>query len=102
MSNSPTSNQRDLIGAVHPGEILMEDFLEGFGITQNKLPVSIGVAPNRTNEIVYRKRETPLTGRSVWRDTSGRPRSSGGTRRRTTSCVWSAGRCATRSLRSRR
>lgn len=41
---------------IHPGEVLMEDFLEGFGITQNKLAVSIGVPPRRINEIVHGKR----------------------------------------------
>ena len=41
---------------VHPGEILMEDFIEGFGITQHKLAVSIGVPPRRINEIVHGKR----------------------------------------------
>ena len=37
---------------IHPGVILLEDFIEGFGITQNKLAVSIGVPPRRINEIV--------------------------------------------------
>nr|WP_312857519.1 HigA family addiction module antitoxin [Brachybacterium aquaticum] len=41
---------------VHPGEVLMEDFINGFGITQNKLAVSIGVPPRRINEIVHGKR----------------------------------------------
>lgn len=41
---------------LHPDEILMEDFIEGFGITQNKLAVSIGVPPRRINEIVHVKR----------------------------------------------
>ncbi|GMA40505.1 HigA family addiction module antitoxin [Mobilicoccus caccae] len=41
---------------IHPGEILMEDFIEGFGITQHKLAVSIGVPPRRVNEIVHGKR----------------------------------------------
>ena len=41
---------------IHPGEILQEDFLEGFGITQHKLAVSIGVPPRRINEIVHGKR----------------------------------------------
>jgi addiction module HigA family antidote len=45
-----------LYSPIHPGEILMEDFLEGFGITQNKLAVSIGVPPRRINEIVHGKR----------------------------------------------
>jgi len=34
----------------------MEDFIQGFGITQNKLAVSIGVPPRRINEIVHGKR----------------------------------------------
>lgn len=41
---------------VHPGEILQEDFLDGFEITQHKLAVSIGVPPRRINEIVHGKR----------------------------------------------
>ena len=31
----------------------MEDFIKGFGITQNRLAVSIGVPPRRINEIVH-------------------------------------------------
>ena len=34
----------------------MEDVIEGFGITQNKLAVAIGVPPRRINEIVHGKR----------------------------------------------
>lgn len=34
----------------------MEDFIEGFGITQNKLAVAIGVPPRHINEIVHGKR----------------------------------------------
>lgn len=45
-----------LYSPIHPGEVLMEDFIEGFGITQNKLAVSIGVPPRRINEIVHGKR----------------------------------------------
>lgn len=56
MSNSSTLTETDLIEPIHPGEILMEDFIEGFGITQNKLAVSIGVPPRRINEIVHGKR----------------------------------------------
>ena len=41
---------------IHPGEVLMEDFIEGFGITQHRLAVSIGVPPRRINEIVHGKR----------------------------------------------
>lgn len=56
MSNSSTTTEGDQIEPIHPGEILMEDFIEGFGITQNKLAVSIGVPPRRINEIVHGKR----------------------------------------------
>ena len=40
---------------IHPGEVLMVDFIDGFGITQHKLAVSIGVPPRRINEIVHGK-----------------------------------------------
>ncbi|MBP2413502.1 addiction module HigA family antidote [Arthrobacter stackebrandtii] len=56
MSNSSTTTESDLIEPIHPGEILMEDFIEGFGITQNELVVSIGAPPRRINEIVHGKR----------------------------------------------
>ena len=46
----------DKIAPIHPGEVLMEDFIEGFGITQNRLAVSIGVPPRRIKEIVHGKR----------------------------------------------
>lgn len=41
---------------IHPGEILMEEFIERFGITQHKLAVSIAVPPRRINEIVHGNR----------------------------------------------
>ena len=46
----------DKLPPVHPGEILMEDFLKEMGITQHKLAVSIGVPPRRINENVHGKR----------------------------------------------
>lgn len=54
MSSSSTTTE--LIDPIHPGEVLMEDFIEGFGITQNRLAVAIGVPPRRINEIVHGKR----------------------------------------------
>ncbi len=41
---------------IHPGEILMEEFIRPMGITQNKVAVAIGVPPRRINEIVLGKR----------------------------------------------
>lgn len=51
-----TTDMNSKLDPIHPGEILMADFIEGFGITQNKLAVSIGVPPRRINEIVHGKR----------------------------------------------
>jgi antitoxin HigA-1 len=39
--------------AVHPGQVLRKDFLEGLGVTQYRLAVDIGVPPRRINEIVH-------------------------------------------------
>ena len=41
---------------VHPGEILLEDFLKPLGISQYRLAHDIGVHPRRINEIVHGKR----------------------------------------------
>ena len=41
---------------VHPGEILLEEFLRPMGLSQNRLALDIGVPPRRINEIVLGKR----------------------------------------------
>ena len=41
---------------VHPGEILLEEFLEPMGISQYRLAKDISVPPRRINEIVHGKR----------------------------------------------
>ena len=41
---------------VHPGEILLEDFLKPMGITQYRLAKSLGVAQRRVGEIITGKR----------------------------------------------
>ena len=41
---------------IHPGEILLEEFLTPMGISQNKLARDIEVPPRRINEIVLGKR----------------------------------------------
>ena len=41
---------------IHPGEILMEEFLIPMGITQYRLAKDISVPPRRINEIVHGKR----------------------------------------------
>ena len=44
------------LDAVHPGEILLEEFLKPMGLSQNRLARDIGVSPRRINEIVLGKR----------------------------------------------
>ena len=47
---------------IHPGFILLEDFMEPLGISQNKLSLAIGVDVRRINSIVQGKRAiTPDT-----------------------------------------
>lgn len=41
---------------IHPGEVLMEEFLKPLDISQNKLARAMGVPPRRINEIVHGKR----------------------------------------------
>ena len=41
---------------VHPGEILAEEFLIPFALSQNALARALGVPPRRINEIVLGKR----------------------------------------------
>ncbi len=41
---------------IHPGEVLMEEFLVPLRISQNRLAREIGVPPRRINEIVHGKR----------------------------------------------
>lgn len=46
----------DQLPNVHPGEVLLEEFLEPMGVSQNRLARAIGVPPRRINEIVLGKR----------------------------------------------
>lgn len=41
---------------VHPGEILLEEFLRPLGISQYRLAKEVAVSPRRINEIVRRQR----------------------------------------------
>ena len=45
-----------MLAPIHPGEILMEEFLKPLGITQYKLAKDINVPARRINEIVHGKR----------------------------------------------
>jgi len=48
-------SKRD-IPPIHPGEILLTEFLEPMGVTQYRLAKGIGVTPRRINEIVHGRR----------------------------------------------
>ena len=41
---------------IHPGEILLEEFLKPFGVSQYRVAKDIGVPPRRINEIVHGRR----------------------------------------------
>ncbi|HEX6641332.1 MAG TPA: HigA family addiction module antitoxin [Thermoanaerobaculia bacterium] len=62
-SKSSTTTKRprkaaksDRLPPVHPGEVLLEEFLEPMNITQYRLSKDISVPPRRVNEIVLHKR----------------------------------------------
>lgn len=48
--------RKKMLAPIHPGEILMEEFLEPLGISQYKLAKDISVPARRINEIVHGKR----------------------------------------------
>ena len=41
------------LAPIHPGEVLLEDFLEAYGISQYRLAKDISVPARRINEIVH-------------------------------------------------
>ena len=61
MWKSPTITEDGMMAKkkmdpIHPGEILMEEFLEPLGVSQYRLAKDISVPPRRINEIVHGKR----------------------------------------------
>jgi addiction module HigA family antidote len=44
------------IPPVHPGEVLLEEFLKPFGLSQYRLAKEMNVYPRKINEIVHGKR----------------------------------------------
>lgn len=49
-------SETDKLLPVHPGEVLLEEFLKPMGISQNQLALAIRVPARRINEIVLGKR----------------------------------------------
>ena len=50
------NEQLDEFAPVTPGELLAEEFLAGFGLTQAALARALGISPNRIAEIVNNRR----------------------------------------------
>jgi len=46
----------DKLDPIHPGEILLEEFMGPLGLSQYRVAKDIGVHPRRINQIVHRKR----------------------------------------------
>ncbi len=49
-------NATPIMSPIHPGEVLLLEYLEPLRVTQHRLAVAIGVPPRRINEIVHGKR----------------------------------------------
>ncbi|MDJ0899960.1 MAG: HigA family addiction module antitoxin [Xenococcus sp. MO_188.B8] len=47
---------KDKLAPIHPGEVLLEEFLKPMGLSQNRLALDICVPARRINEIVLGKR----------------------------------------------
>ena len=47
---------KDAFAAVTPGEMLKEEFLTEYGLSQNQLARAVGISPNRIAEIVNNRR----------------------------------------------
>jgi addiction module HigA family antidote len=46
----------DKLYPIHPGEVLLEEFIKPMNLSQNRLAIDIGVDARRINEIVLGKR----------------------------------------------
>lgn len=58
MSEQTTQNW---LPNVHPGEILLKDYLEPMGLTKNTLATAIGVPATRIGELVRGRREGSMS-----------------------------------------
>ena len=46
----------EILSPIHPGEVLLEDFMEPLGLSQYRVAKDIGVSPIRISEIVHGQR----------------------------------------------
>jgi addiction module HigA family antidote len=56
MEHHMAESHHDEFAPVTPGEILAEEFLAGYGLTQAALARALGISPNRIAEIVHNRR----------------------------------------------
>ena len=59
-------NMAEMLDEIHPGEVLLEEFMKPMGITARQLAADIDVSPSRISELVNGRR--PITA-----DTALRP-----------------------------
>lgn len=45
----------DVLSNIHPGEVLLEDFIQPLGLSQDQLARKLGIPPDRLGEIVRRQ-----------------------------------------------
>jgi addiction module HigA family antidote len=48
--------EQDEFSAITPGQILKEEFLADFNLSQSELARAIGISPNRIAEIIHNRR----------------------------------------------
>lgn len=46
----------NILAPIHPGEVLLEDFMRPLGLSQYRVAKDIGVSPLRISQIVHGKR----------------------------------------------
>jgi len=46
--------------SIHPGEILLTEFMEPLGISRNRLGIDLGIPPQRVGEIVRGRRSVTV------------------------------------------
>lgn len=51
-ANQHLADREAVVGPIHPGEILLEDFLKPMGISQNQLAIGTSLPSSRINGIV--------------------------------------------------
>lgn len=46
----------DRIPPIHPGEVLLDEFLKPWGVSQNRLAQHMGINPGRLNDVIRGRR----------------------------------------------